>query len=117
MLRADLPKWHAMAMAMGPLLPCRTLGARFRSALRRPTSEHAAQARAPRAWCLPCCRMASFLSSGAFVARRLRISLGLKPLNMEQSKQSSQDQKRQEEERKKQEQERMAADLRARIAA
>jgi hypothetical protein len=48
---------------------------------------------------------------------RLRISLGLKPLNMEPPKQSAQDMKRQEEEKKKQEQEMLAADMRARIAA
>lgn len=49
---------------------------------------------------------------------KLRISLGLKPLNMEApQKQSAVDVKKQEEARKQAEQEKQAADLRARIAA
>ncbi|GAX83291.1 hypothetical protein CEUSTIGMA_g10717.t1 [Chlamydomonas eustigma] len=49
---------------------------------------------------------------------RLRISLGLKPLNMEApQKQSAVDVKKQEQARKEAEQERLAADLRARIEA
>ena len=49
---------------------------------------------------------------------KLRISLGLKPLNMEApQKQSTVDVRKQEEARKEAEQEKQAADLRARIAA
>lgn len=50
--------------------------------------------------------------------RRLRISLGLKPLNMEKPQQQSQgDMKKQEEAKQKVEQEKQAAEMRARIAS
>ncbi len=49
---------------------------------------------------------------------RLRISLGLKPLNMEApQKQSAVDVKKQEQARREAEQEKQAAELRARIEA
>ena len=54
----------------------------------------------------------------AWMHCRLRISLGLKPLNMEApQKQSASDVKRQEEKRQQQEQEKTAEELRAKIAA
>jgi hypothetical protein len=52
------------------------------------------------------------------LACRLRISLGLKPLNMQAPlQQSAVDVQKQAEERQKQEQEKMAAEMRAKIAA
>ena len=49
---------------------------------------------------------------------KLRISLGLRPLNMEApQQQSKQDMKAQEDMQKKKEQDRLAAEMRERIAA